>query len=102
MSPREKRYLCSDLFRIRGTGGWRGWANLEEIWRNGAVLESEGPIPLGQKLLLRKGQGKLWAQVENCVAHEFGYRVELKFLFDSTWTPAVFVPAHLLDPETVR
>ena len=97
----EKRYMCSDLFRMRGTGGWTGWANLEEIWGSGAVLDSETPIAVGQKLLLRKKPGKLWAAVTDCSEYEFGYRVELKFLFDYVWTPKVFEPDHLLDPTQI-
>ncbi len=97
----EKRYLCSDLMQIRGTGGWSGWANLEEIWTTGAVLDSEIAIPVGEKLLLRKGKSKLWAEVLVSERQEFGFRTELKFIFDYVWSKEKFEPDHLLDPASV-
>ncbi len=96
---KSPRYLCSDLLRVRGPGGWSGWVNLEEIWDRGAVLESESPIELQQKLLLQKQGGKIWGAVEECAEHAFGYRIQVKFLFDQKWSPALFRPEHLFDPN---
>lgn len=98
----NSRYLCSDLLKIRGPGGWRGFANLEEIWNTGAILEAEEPIPAGQKLLLRNAAGKIWGEVVKVEAHEFGFRVELAFFRCRNWTPEVFRPRHLFNPDSLK
>lgn len=96
---KSPRYLCSDLLRISGIGSWSGWANLEEIWDRGAILESDIPIKTGEKLLLTKDGGKIWGQVQLCAEHPFGYRIHLDFLFDQKWSTDLFRPEHLFDPN---
>jgi len=70
--------------------------NLEEIWRTGAVLESEEDAAVGARVTLRADGITLKCDVERVQQHEYGYRIEVRFL-DREWTPELFKPAHLTD-----
>jgi hypothetical protein len=80
--------------------GQARYVNLEEIWRTGAVLESEEDAPLAAKVALRAGGITLESDVERVDPHEYGYRIEIRFL-EREWTPELFRPAHLTDLTTI-
>jgi len=90
-----KRFLCSDLAVLTVDGEAR-YVNLEEIWRTGAVLESEEDAAVGARVTLRADGITLKCDVERVQQHEYGYRIEVRFL-DREWTPELFKPAHLTD-----
>ena len=90
-----KRFLCSDL-AILSVDGEARYVNLEEIWRTGAVVESEEDAPMGACVALRSCGITLKADVERVEEHEYGYRIEIRFR-NREWTPELFKPAHLTD-----
>ena len=91
-----RRYLCSQLVRLTWSGGERV-VNLEEIWENGAVLESEEPLHAGVRAEVRAGSCFFAGRVATVGAYEFGWRIELEFSPLTPWSPERFRPDHLLD-----
>jgi len=99
--------LCSHLASIRVSD--KVWPVLiEEIWREGAILECEEEIPqiefaeldcggpfFGDKLIF---EGRLSRASE----HEFGWRTEMTFSAGTLWSEKKFRPSHLLDPRKVK
>jgi hypothetical protein len=94
-----KRFLCSDLAVLTVDGEAR-YVNLEEIWRTGAVVESEEDAEVAARVTLRSGGITMKCDVERVDRHEYGYRIEIRFI-DREWTPELFKPAHLTDLTTI-
>ena len=69
--------------------------NLEEIWENGAVLESEGPVEKGARVEIRCGSAFFAGRIVQVEGHQFGWRFEVEFSPMTPWKPAQFVPEHL-------
>ena len=90
------RYLCSELVVLRTVAG-ESVVNLEEIWREGAVFESENPLEAGWKVELQCGGMRLHGVAASVELHDFGCRVEMQFSPLTPWDPARFNPKHLLD-----
>ncbi|HWE52390.1 MAG TPA: hypothetical protein VG273_21520 [Bryobacteraceae bacterium] len=94
-----RRYLCSDLVVMKTKDG-ESIVNLEEISAEGAVFESEKPVESGLKVELRGGEARFQGFATSVQAHEFGWRVEVDFSPLTPWSPALYMPKHLLDlPE---
>jgi hypothetical protein len=96
------RYLCSQLVSLKdrsGTPTGNSVVNLEEIWRSGAVLESEQALEDGSRVEIRCGTTFFAAVVTGVEKHEFGWRVEVEFSPMTPWNPEEFQPEHLLDPR---
>jgi hypothetical protein len=94
-----KRFLCSDLV-VLSIDGQARFVNLEEIWRSGAVVDADEGAALAASAELRTGTVTLEVLVERVESHEYGYRIELRFM-DAEWTPELFTPAHLTDLSAV-
>jgi hypothetical protein len=71
--------------------------NLEEIWRDGAVLESEGPVAEDSRVEIRCGTAYFAGRVARIERHEFGWRFEVEFSPMTPWFPEKFRPRHMLD-----
>jgi len=71
--------------------------NLEEIWENGAVLESEEPVEVGSKIEMRCGAAFFAGRIVQVERHEIGWRFEVAFSPMTPWNPEEFQPEHLLD-----
>jgi hypothetical protein len=94
MNP--QRFLCSQLVALRNNS-IKAIVNLEEIWGNGAVLESEEPVEEGSRIEIRCGSAFFAGRIVQVVRHEFGWRLEVEFSPLTPWNPEEFQPAHLLD-----
>jgi hypothetical protein len=99
-----QRYLCSQLVDLRLSTmepGSRQTAsrtvNLEEIWTNGAVLESDEPVEVGGKVEIRCGTAFFTGSIVSVERHEFGWRLEMEFSPATPWNSEQFRPEHLLD-----
>jgi hypothetical protein len=99
----SRRYLCSQLVSLRNNStepAGNSVVNLEEIWKSGAVLESEDAIEAGARLEIRCEKAFFSCDVVRVEKHEFGWRVEVEFSPMTPWKPEEFQPQHLLDlPE---
>jgi hypothetical protein len=96
-----QRYLCSQLVAFRNSSAGDRIVNLEEIWKSGAVLESEEPVEEGTKVEIRCGSAFFAGRISHVELHEFGWRFEVEFSPMTPWSPEQFRPEHLLDPSTL-
>ena len=94
MNP--QRFLCSQLVALRNNS-IESIVNLEEIWENGAVLESEQPAQEGSKVEMRGGAAFFAGRIVQVERHEVGWRFEVEFSPMTPWSPEKFRPSHLLD-----
>jgi hypothetical protein len=98
MNP--QRFFCSQLVAL--TNNTPGSAantvvNLEEIWENGAVLESEEPVEEGSRIEIRCGSAFFAGRIVQVERHEVGWRFKVEFSPMTPWKPEEFQPEHLLD-----
>jgi hypothetical protein len=95
-----RRYLCSELVILRNSSG-ECRVNLEEIWRTGAILETEEPLETGTAVEIRCPAAFFAGHVTGVEQHEFGCRVELQFSPMTPWDIEKFRPQHLLDVSSL-
>jgi hypothetical protein len=101
------RWLCSELLSlcwVDVTGRKAAiTVNLEEIWREGAQVEAEEPLPEGLTVCLTKDPenpdasafpGELRGVVTACLDSGTGFAVEIAFSADNAWEPENFPPSH--------
>ena len=97
------RYLCSHLVTLSWKDGASGVTqsivNIEEIWAEGAVLESEAVAPVGSSAEIRCGKTFFAGKITRADVHEFGVRIEIEFSPLTPWSVERFRPEHLLDLE---
>jgi hypothetical protein len=89
-------YLCSELvtLRIKSTASI---VNLEEIWREGAILESEDAVEDGVAVGMQCGNVLFAGRVMQVERHELGWRIEVEFSPETHWSQERFQPQHMLD-----
>ena len=92
----QKRFFCSHLVALRNKS-LEYIVNLEEIWRDGAVLESEEPVEEGSKIEIRCGAAFFAGRIVQVERHEVGWRFQVEFSPMTPWKPEEFQPEHLLD-----
>jgi hypothetical protein len=92
----SQRFFCSQLVALRNSSR-ESVVNLEEIWENGAVLESEDPVEEGTNVEIRSGSAFFASRIVQVERHEFGWRFEVEFSPMTPWNPVEFQPQHLLD-----
>jgi hypothetical protein len=96
----SQRYLCSHLVALKNNSRAPAvnlFANLEEIWATGAVLEAEEPVDVGTNLELRGGAATFVGHIVQVERHELGWRLEVEFSSMTPWSVEKFAPQHLLD-----
>lgn len=93
-----KQYLCSHLVSLAWNGR-RTSANMEKIWGTGAALNAEEAIQPGTALRLECPEFTLETKVVQCIREDDGYFIDVEFKPGYTWTPDVFEPQHLTDPD---
>lgn len=94
------RYLCSELVVLK-RGTTDSTVNLEEIWPDGAAIETDNALATGETVELKCGENRFPATITLVAKHEFGCRVEMEFARGVTWSPDVFHPQHMLDPQSL-
>ena len=92
----KRLYMCSQLVALRNNS-INAIVNLEEIWSNGAVLESEDPVEAGARVEIRCRTAFFAGRIVQVERHEFGWRFEVEFSPMTPWKPEEFQPEHLLD-----
>jgi hypothetical protein len=95
------RYLCSELVVLK-QDAMQTVVNLEEIWSDGAALESDDPLAIGIAVELECGENRFKGTVVSATQHEFGWWIELSFSPETPWNPEIFRPGHMVDPETLK
>jgi hypothetical protein len=94
------RFLCSELVVLK-RGSRQSTVNLEEIWTTGAAIETDDVLETGETVELECGENRFPAAVTLVAKHEFGCRVEMEFPQGVAWSPEVFRPQHMLDPQSL-
>ena len=92
------RYLCSELVTLRIAAS-ASIVNLEEIWREGAILESEDAVEDGVGVEIQCSDVLFAGRVIQVEHHEFGWRVEVEFSAETLWDKERFQPQHMLDVD---
>ncbi len=99
----EPRLLCADLVKLtwREASGRQKEliANLEDISRSGACLQTEIAIPPGTAVEIQHRSGTLAGRVRYCIYRDIGYFLGVQFEGSSRWSEQEYRPSHLLDPR---
>jgi hypothetical protein len=91
-----QRYMCSHLVTLR-IGATESIVNLEEIWKTGAILESEEAAEAGRRAEIRADGARFAGDIAEVQEHEFGWRIRMEFSPLTPWRPEIFRPGHLLE-----
>jgi hypothetical protein len=91
------RYLCSQLVKLVAEGREQ-WVNLEEIWREGAVLDCEEGVAVGAAARLSCNGAAFEGRVAGADCGETGWRVEITFSALTPWSIEQWRPEHALNP----
>ncbi len=98
----EARLLCAELVEViwRDSSGRekRRIGNLEDICANGISVQLETAPEVGTPIRMLYEKGELAGIVRYTYFRDEGYFVGVELEGDSKWSPAEFVPEHLLDP----
>jgi hypothetical protein len=94
------RYLCSHLVRLIADGREQ-WANLEEIWETGAVLDCEAEVAPNAAASFRADDVSFTGRIAKVDKDRFGWRVELELSSETPWSIERWKPEHSLDPGTL-
>lgn len=102
--PDMPHYLCSHLVRLRisDADATEQWANLEEIWGSGAVLECEEDVNPGTTAKISADNVSFSGRVTATERHEFGWRIEITFSPLTPWTIERWSPEHALNLATLK
>jgi hypothetical protein len=93
-----KQYLCSHLVALVWNGR-RTSANMEKIWSGGVTLNAEEFIEPGAALRVESPEFALDTHVVQCMREDDGYFIDVEFEPGYEWTPELFEPKHLTDPD---
>lgn len=102
----SERCLCSELVEVVWTDAFgrrrRETVNLGEIWKNGAVLESESPIRQNSRVEIRCRGAVFSGEVSRCTADFVGYLIEVEFAPGVEWSRETYEPEHFFDPAAMK
>lgn len=93
-----KTFLCSHLVTMR----WEGRqtvANLERISRDVATVNADQPLSTGVTVIINPEDCELTGTVARCTLEMSGYEIDVAL--DQPWSPEVFLPHHLFDPDVM-
>jgi hypothetical protein len=96
------RYLCSQLVRLAVPDLPEQWVTLEEIWEDGAMLESETEVASGVAAMISTDEVSFTGRITAVDRHEFGWQVEITFSPMTRWTMEKWRPDHAIDPKTLE
>jgi hypothetical protein len=96
------RYLCSQLVRLALPDLPEQWVTLEEIWDDGAILDSETEIVLGSSAMISADEVSFTGRITAVERYEFGWQAEITFSPLTRWTVEKWRPDHAIDPKTLE
>jgi hypothetical protein len=96
------RYLCSQLVRLAIPGLPEQWVTLEEIWDDGAILDSESEIVPGSSATISADDVSFTGRITAAERYEFGWQAEIAFSPMTRWTIEKWCPDHAIDPKTLE
>jgi hypothetical protein len=100
----KERYLCSELVKVEWqdkTGAFDATGILEEIWVDGACVQTIGPMQPGIKVWIVARRALFRGTMTECESHRDGYFSRVAFDAESRWSPRSFKPEHMVNTRTV-
>ena len=98
------RYLCAELVKVE----WQNDAGalcttgiLEEIWVDGACVQTLAPMQPGTKVSIVARRALFLGTLIECEAQPDGYFSRVAFDSESRWSPRSFKPEHMVNTRTV-
>jgi hypothetical protein len=67
-----------------------------EIWRSGAILQTDAAIPKDVVVTLAAPTGPVHAKVSDCSQDDYGFLVEVVPEASEQWFPDAYRPVHLM------
>jgi hypothetical protein len=98
--PSDDRFLCLDMVCVSWTSGslkaYSECAIVMEIWRTGAILQTDAAIPGDAVVTLAAPGGPVHAKVSECTQDDYGFLVEVVLEPSELWFPNSYQPVHLM------
>ena len=98
------RYLCSELVRIEwqeNEGAASATAILEEIWPEGACVQTLQPMRAGTRIWIVGRQALFLGTLMECQFQTDGYYSQVLFDEDSRWSSRRYKPEHMVSSQAV-
>ncbi len=100
----EARYLCSELVKVE----WQNKAGtlsragiLEEIWVDGACVQTLEPMPPGTRVWVVARRALFQGTLTDCQFVHDGYFSRVAFDAELRWSRRSYKPEHLVNTRTV-
>jgi hypothetical protein len=100
----KARYLCSELIRVawqNTTGAFDATGILEEIWADGACVQTLAPIEPGTRVWIVARRILFVGTLTDCEFVRDGYFSRVAFDSESRWSMRSFKPEHMVNTRTV-
>jgi hypothetical protein len=98
--PSDEHFLCLDMVCVSWTSGSlkasSECAIVMEIWRSGAILQTDAAIPEDAVVTLAAPSGPVHAKVSECTQDDYGFLVEVVLQPSEQWFPNAYKPVHLM------
>jgi hypothetical protein len=100
----KARYLCSELVKVEwqnkvGTLSRAGI--LEEIWMDGACVQTLEPMPPGTKVWIVARRAMFLGTLTDCEFDRYGYFSRVTFDSESRWSRRSYKPEHMVSTQAV-
>ena len=101
----EERFLCLEMLKVSWVDdsgrGASECAIVAEIWRSGAILQTETAIPKGAILTVAAPNGSVRAEVTDCSRDDYGFVIQMTVNSPECWFPHSYSPKDLIPKSAV-
>jgi len=100
----KARYLCSELVKVEWqdkTGAFDATGILEEIWAEGACVQTLAPMRPGARVWIVARRALFLGTLTRCDFLHNGYFSRVAFDAESRWSMRSFKPEHMVNTRTV-
>jgi hypothetical protein len=100
----KTRYLCSELVKVEWqnkTGSFDMAGILEEIWADGACVQTLSPMETGMRVWIVARRTLFLGTLTGCEFVQDGYFSQVAFDSESRWSLRSFKPEHMVNTRTV-
>jgi len=98
------RYLCSELVKVEWqsqAGGFDAVAILEEIWADGACVQTLQPMQPGARVWIVARRALFLGTLTECRVLDDGYFSRVAFDSECRWSRRSYKPEHMINTRTV-
>lgn len=100
----KTRYLCSELVSLewqKQNGTLDTVDILEEIWADGACVQTLAPLQPGTRVWIVARRALFLGTLTDCEFMQDGYFSRVAFDAESRWSMRSFKPEHMVNTRTV-